>query len=146
MQDFTKILPACARQHLLHKPRPHLCATAPICSTTHSLPRDSASKGRKVARHSRSLGLGHRPAALGPQSPALGCTGPGERAGSSRAARETGRNKALSPLFSMPWATEVWVLLLVTLMRWVSQRNPRLRGSARPVTGFALGAHLKCVW
>lgn len=78
MQDLTKILPSSARQHLLHKPRAHLCGTAEICSTIHKLPRDSASRGSWAQQ-----GLGQS-CSLGAPEPSPGCSGHGEWAGSMR--------------------------------------------------------------
>lgn len=139
LQDLTKILPASARQHLLHKPRAHLCGTAEICSIIHKMPRDSASRGREAAGHSRGWGTELQPWGPRAQPGMFGRWGVGRQH-----ERESETNSSLFPSCHGPRRFDL--VLLVTLIWWMSQRNPWLQDLAEWIKGVVLGAHLKCIW
>lgn len=103
-----------------------------LCNTeAHSKePRDDDGEGTKAAGRSceppaAAAWITKKTAAVGPNSPDLGCRGNGERArraanGKHEAQAEIKRSLAL---FFMPRTTEIRFLLLVACIQWMLQRN-----------------------
>lgn len=144
MQDLTKILPASARQHLLHKPRAHLCGTAQICSTTHKSAKGQCQQRQEGSWTQQEPQAGAQTCSLGAPQPSPGMHRTWA-VGRQQQGSRTESNKAFF-LFSSCHGPQIWFLLLVTLIWQMPQRNPWLHDSAQWITGFVPGAHLKRVW
>lgn len=145
MQDFTKILSPCQAASAPQTP------TTFVCYCTKLFHHPQPAKGQCQQRQEggwtqQEPRAGAQTCSLGAPLPSPGMHRTWGAGRQQRGSARDSQKQSTLPLFSMPWTTEVWVLLLVTLMRWMSQRNLWLQGPAGPVTGFALGAHLKCIW
>jgi len=131
MQNLNKIQKASVRQHLLHKTEHMHMARHTLCNTEpqSKQPRDDNGKGTKAAGHScepqaAAAWISAETAAMGPNSPDLGCSGNGERG--CRAATESMRyrQKQSAPsLFFMSHTIGIQFLLLVTLIKQMLQRH-----------------------